>query len=73
MAEKVKYEKSYFLQTTRTLCDLGFFAEHCHLSDIDRVQKEYKIEYLEEDFVEITALKPSDFFVKELRLHWEKL
>ena len=31
--EKVKYQKSYFLQKARTLCDLGFFAEHCHLSD----------------------------------------
>ncbi|NET60448.1 MAG: hypothetical protein F6K47_31215 [Symploca sp. SIO2E6] len=32
---------------------------------IAQVQQEYKIKYLEEDFIEITALKPSDFFVQE--------
>jgi hypothetical protein len=34
---------------------------------IAEVQQEYNIKYLEEDFIEITDLKPSDFFVKELK------
>ena len=34
---------------------------------IAQVQEEYKIKYLEEDFIEITDLKPSDLFVKELQ------
>ncbi len=32
---------------------------------IAQVQEEYKIKYLEADFIEITDLKPSEFFVKE--------
>ncbi|OJJ22261.1 hypothetical protein BI308_19785 [Roseofilum reptotaenium AO1-A] len=32
-AGEVEYKKSHFLQTARTLCDLGFFAKHHHLSD----------------------------------------
>ncbi len=32
---------------------------------IAQVQEEYNIKYLEADFIEITDLKPSDFFVKE--------
>ena len=32
-AGEVKYKKSHFLQTARTLCDLGFFAKYRHLSD----------------------------------------
>ncbi|AOX00726.1 hypothetical protein BJP34_15900 [Moorena producens PAL-8-15-08-1] len=32
---------------------------------IAQVQEEYKIKYLEKDFIEITDLKPSDLFVKE--------
>ncbi|NEP90540.1 MAG: hypothetical protein F6K18_29060 [Okeania sp. SIO2C2] len=34
---------------------------------IAQVQEEYKIKYLEADFIEITDLKPSDLFVKELK------
>ena len=34
---------------------------------VAQVQKEYNIKYLEADFIEITDLKPSDFFVKELK------
>ena len=34
---------------------------------IAQVQEEYNIKYLEEDFIEITDLKPSDLFVKELK------
>ena len=34
---------------------------------IAQVQEEYKIKYLEEDFIEIGDLKPSDLFVKELQ------
>ncbi len=32
-AGEVEYKKSHFLQKARTLCDLGFFAKHRHLSD----------------------------------------
>ncbi|MDJ1184743.1 hypothetical protein [Roseofilum casamattae] len=31
--EKIGYKISYFLETARTLCDLGFFAKYRHLSD----------------------------------------
>lgn len=34
---------------------------------IAQVQEEYNIKYLEADFIEITDLKPSDFFVQELK------
>ncbi|NET42132.1 hypothetical protein [Okeania sp. SIO2B3] len=34
---------------------------------IAQVQQEYNIKYLEADFIEITDLKPSDLFVKELK------
>ncbi|NES74651.1 MULTISPECIES: hypothetical protein [Okeania] len=34
---------------------------------IAQVQQEYKIKYLEADFIEITHLKPSDLFVRELK------
>ncbi|NET26119.1 hypothetical protein [Okeania sp. SIO1I7] len=34
---------------------------------IAQVQEEYNIKYLEADFIEITDLKPSDLFVKELK------
>ena len=32
-AGKVNYQKNHFLQTARTLCDLGFFTKYRHLSD----------------------------------------
>ncbi|GGA26220.1 hypothetical protein [Okeania sp. KiyG1] len=32
---------------------------------IAQVQEEYNIKYLEEDFIEVADLKPSDLFVKE--------
>ena len=31
--EEIDYKLGYFLEAARTLCDLGFFAEYCHLSD----------------------------------------
>ena len=34
---------------------------------IAQVQEEYNIKYLEADFIEITDLKPSDLFIKELK------
>jgi len=33
--------------------------------NVAQVQEEYNIKYLEDDFIEITDLKPSDFFIKE--------
>ena len=40
---------------------------------IAQVQEEYKIKYLEEDFIEITDLKPSDLFVKELKFNEQNM
>ncbi|MCH2049708.1 MAG: hypothetical protein MK289_14810 [Trichodesmium sp. ALOHA_ZT_67] len=34
---------------------------------IAQVQEEYNIKYLEAEFIEITDLKPSALFVKELK------